>query len=138
MMDPRRQRSTWQIRSQSTVALAVLVLCGCSLPEQGTDFASDVPAERVNAAARAARDADRSKARELVDCLDSSDPGLRLIAIRTLADLNSGETFGYQHAQPGSRQPEAMKRWRAWADEQAAVNPPGPAEKATASKTPGS
>lgn len=137
-MGSRRERPTSPTCFFSAAALTAVVLCGCSLPEQGTDFASDVPAERVNAAARAARDADRSKARELVDCLDSSDPGLRLIAIRTLADLNNGETFGYQHAQPGSRQPEAMKRWRAWADEQSAANPPATGGTASASKQAGS
>lgn len=115
-----------------TLSAPLWLLAACALPEQGTDFASDVPAERVNAAARAARDGDRSKARELVECLDSSDPGLRFIAARTLTDLNKGETFGYQHSIPGCRQPEAMKRWRAWADEQskgtsAAATSPGKA-----------
>jgi hypothetical protein len=111
----------WAIILASSAALG-----GCALPEQGADFASDVPAERVNAAARAARDGDRSRARDLVDCLESSDPGLRLIAARTLADMNHGETYGYQHAIPACRQPEAMKRWRAWADLQRAGATPNP------------
>lgn len=98
------------------ILLGSAALSACALPEQGSDFASDVPAERVNAAARAARDGDRSKARELVSCLESSDPGLRMIASRTLVDLNGGETYGYQYSVPASRQPEAMKRWRDWAD----------------------
>ncbi len=120
-----------------TARWAILVvsgatLGGCALPEQGSDFTSDVPAERVNAAARAARDRDRSKARDLVDCLESSDPGLRLIAIRTLADMNQGETLGYQHAIPASRQPEAMKRWRAWADLQRAGDTPSPGQPSKA------
>lgn len=104
----------------SSRALCILlvssVLGGCALPEQGADFASDVPAERVNAAARAARDGDRSKARDLVSCLEASDPGLRMIASKALSDLNNGETYGYQYSVPASRQPEAMKRWREWAD----------------------
>ncbi|MFM9957658.1 MAG: hypothetical protein ACKVZJ_06260 [Phycisphaerales bacterium] len=102
------------LRALTLVLIAPL--CGCSLPEQRADFASDDPGERVNAAARAARDGDKSKARELVECLESSDAALRLVASRALFEMNSGETFGYDHTLPATRQPEQMKRWRAWAD----------------------
>ncbi len=96
--------------------VAGLVVTGCSLPEQRADFASDDPGERVKAVARAAREGDRGKARELVACLESSDPALRLMASRALFEMNAGETFGYDHTLPSSRQGEAMKRWRGWAD----------------------
>lgn len=111
---------------RALVALAALsVSAGCALPEQRVDFASDDPAERINAAARAARDGDRTKARELVTCLESSDPALRMMASRALFDLNGGETYGYDHSKPALRQHDAVKRWRAWADLQKGSIAPG-------------
>lgn len=100
-----------------TPMLIAGMLGGCSLPEQGASFRSPLASERVNAAVRAARDGGPSHARDLVECLDSSDPAERLVASRALADLNRGDTLGYSHADPPARRREAVNRWKRWADE---------------------
>lgn len=50
---------------------------------------------------------------ELIEMLDSADPGLRMIAGRTLYDL-TGETLGYRFSDPYNKRREAIDRWEVW------------------------
>ena len=65
------------------------------------------------------RSGDASQARELIIMLESSDPAVRLIAIRGLERL-TGETFGYDYADPAPKREVAINRWVEWERERTA------------------
>lgn len=60
---------------------------------------------------------DRGAIPDLIEQLESNDPGARLLAIRSLERL-TGLTLGYDHADPWWERDAAVGRWRDWADEQ--------------------
>jgi HEAT repeat protein len=92
------------------LALA-LTLAGCSSPKP--DLASPLSSLRIQAASEAALNADRTKVSELIDLLQSDDPAVRLVAIRSLEKL-TGQTLGYRHfdAEPVRR--SAIQSWVDW------------------------
>lgn len=97
------------------LVLGACAASGCtrSAP-RGFDAAA--PEARIDAILEVAREEDRTKVRELVEALDSDDPAVRMVAIRTLERL-TGETRGYEHSDPPWRRREAVARWEAWAEE---------------------
>jgi hypothetical protein len=105
-------------------ALALLlpaVLGACSLPAQRADFDSVDPQERTLAVAQAARTPRQADLPRLVTQLNSEDPAIRLLAIRTL-ERETGETFGYDHAAPEAARRQSVGRWVAWLNKQKPYN----------------
>jgi HEAT repeat protein len=57
---------------------------------------------------------DESAIPELIRMLESTDPGARLLAIRSLERL-TGQTLGYDYAAPRWARSAAVERWKTWA-----------------------
>jgi hypothetical protein len=96
------------------LALA-LGLGGCLPPTPG-GFDSPDPTSRLAAISDAGATGDRSAIPQLVEQLESSDAGARLLAIRALEKI-TGQTLGYHHADPWWERSAAVRRWRRWAEE---------------------
>ncbi len=97
---------------------------GCSRPAASFDAAD--PSLRIEAIRKAAHDRDMTAVPSLISLLDSDDPAVRLLAIRTLEDLTS-QTLGYDHAAPPWSRREAVDRWMRWYSQQGATPGPGAA-----------
>ncbi|GAB4551366.1 MAG: hypothetical protein Tsb0013_13460 [Phycisphaerales bacterium] len=89
--------------------LTLVPLASCSQPALRASYDSDLPSERALAAARAHED-ERVSDRTLVRLLDSSDPAVRLLAIRAL-EQRTGETLGYHYADPPEIRSSAVEAW---------------------------
>jgi len=59
---------------------------------------------------------DRAAIPDLIEQLESNDPGARMLAIRSLERL-TGLTLGYDHTDAWWERDAAVVRWRAWAQE---------------------
>lgn len=62
---------------------------------------------------------------DLIEQLESNDPGARLLAIRSLERL-TGLTLGYDHADPWWQREQAIEHWRAWALQHGHLTPAEP------------
>ncbi len=97
----------------SILAGASLALTGC-VPPVPEGFASPDPNRRLSAISDAGERADESAIPDLIEQLESNDPGARLLAIRALEKI-TGQTLGYDHADPWWARAAAVRRWRDWA-----------------------
>ena len=99
---------------------------GC-MPSTTRGFDSPDPTSRLAAISDAGARGDREAIPQLIEQLESSDPGARLLAIRSLERI-TGETLGYHHADPWWERAPAVRRWRRWAEENpvAETAPPEP------------
>lgn len=116
----RRRTRTGRIGGRgaaAALALAGAGAGGCSQPELSADLGSALPQERIAGAAAAVRAGDLGAARELIVMLESSDPAVRMIGIRSLERL-TGETRGYVYWAPEGEREEAVERWAGWWREQ--------------------
>lgn len=95
------------------VALILTALAGCAKVPVGFDAPSEF--RRMDAVVVAARSDDRSPQtiRRLIEQLDSFDPAMRMLTIRTLERM-TGQTLGYDHAAPEWARDIAVDRWVAW------------------------
>jgi len=106
-----------QVRTAAAAILALFtVSCG---PGIRPDFNAADPSARKAAIVQAAARHDQSAIPDLVRMLDSDDPAVRLLAIRTLEDL-TGERFDYQPGAPTAQREAAIARWEAYAREHSA------------------
>jgi hypothetical protein len=87
------------------------------MPPVPQGFDSPDPTARLTAIADAGERGDRAAVHELIRQLESTDPGARLLAIRSLQRI-TGETFGYDYAAPWWERAESVARWQAWARDQ--------------------
>ena len=92
-----------------------VALSGC-IPSTPGGFDSPDPTSRLVAISEAGETADASAVPALIEQLESNDPGARLLAIRSLERI-TGETLGYDYAEPWWSRSRAVRRWRAWAAE---------------------
>lgn len=90
---------------------SALACCSCSLPQQRADFDSIDPQERTLATIEAARSGDSASVPALIDQLESEDPGIRMLAIRSLERI-TGETKGFDYAAPEPARRQAVRIWR--------------------------
>ncbi|MBZ0172095.1 MAG: HEAT repeat domain-containing protein, partial [Phycisphaerales bacterium] len=77
---------------------SMFTLVGCIPPVPG-GFDSPDPTMRLAAIAEAGRAGDTGAVPDLIEQLESTDPGARLLAIRSLERI-TGRTHGYDHAAP--------------------------------------
>lgn len=94
---------------------AAAQLAGCSASAPAT-FDTDAPDGRIEAIVGAARADDRAAIRDLIDQLDSDDPAVRMLSIRTLERM-TGQTLGYRHSDPDHLRRAAVDRWIGWAEQ---------------------
>jgi hypothetical protein len=90
--------------------LLLLGSCGPAAIDGGFDSAN--PAAKMYAIENAARTGDRSAVSQIVEQLDSDDPGVRSLAIAALFRI-TGETHGYHDYDPPELRRDAIGRWRA-------------------------
>lgn len=88
-------------------------LSGC-IPSTPQGFDSPDPTSRLAAISEAGKTGDKSAVPDLIEQLESNDPGARLLAIRSLERI-TGETLGYDYADPWWSRGNAVRRWRTWA-----------------------
>lgn len=98
--------------------MVLIVFGGCASRPVGFDAPDS--AGQLAAIERALVTRDTAAAPELVRLLSSDDPVVRLVASRTLEDL-TGQTMGYNHADPEWKRREAIQRWVAWTESSTAV-----------------
>lgn len=106
------------LRSWFAISLCAAAMSGCYSPPQGFD--SPDPSQRLRAVLRAAKEKDQTAIPQLIRCLNSDDPALRLASIRTLESL-TGHTLGYDYAAPEWQRREQVKAWVEWNNQR---NPP--------------
>jgi len=95
------------------LAISVVLLAGCG--GRDISFNSKDPGGRIQAATEAAANNDQSAIPDLIEMLDSDDPAARFVAIGTLERF-TGQTFGYDYADPEWERRQAVDRWVAWYD----------------------
>lgn len=107
-----------RVRAPFVIALccacSILTACGPPATEGGFDSANS--AARMYAIEQAARAGDRTQIRNIIEQLDSDDPGVRYLAITALQRL-TGQTCGYRHYDPATLRREAIGRWIAAYDD---------------------
>lgn len=86
---------------------------GC-IPPSPRGFDSPDPIQRMAAITEAGMSEDESAIPDLIRMLESTDPGARLLAIRSLERL-TGQTLGYDYAAPMWERSRAVEQWKAWA-----------------------
>jgi hypothetical protein len=113
----------WFVR---TLALGLLaVVPGCASPPGGFD--SPDPATKLPAITKAALDHDLTAIPHLIESLQSDDPVVRMASIRTLQDL-TGQTLGYDYADPPWVREDHVREWVEWYKRQGLSQPePGTA-----------
>lgn len=91
---------------------AALAACiaGCA---GEASFDSPESAARLRAIQRAAAENDRSSIPRLIEMLDSDDPAVRILSIRTLESM-TGQTLGYDPTAPSYERTPAVDRWQEW------------------------
>lgn len=94
-------------------ALASAAGLSACRPTAPVGFDSPEPMGRVDAALLAAERGDRTAIPDLIRLLDSDDPLIRMVAIRSLERL-TGETMGYRHDAPTLERRRAADRWTEW------------------------
>lgn len=87
------------------------LLPACASPPGGFD--SPVPALRLRAISQAAATGDRTAIPDLISMLQSDDPAVRMLSIRTLERL-TGTTLGYDYAAPQWQRDERIAAWVQW------------------------
>ncbi len=91
----------------------LLTILGCAPVPVGFDAPSEI--RRLDAVVEAAQVDDRSPEtiRSIIEQLDSFDPAMRMISIRTLERF-TGQTLGYDYAAPEWERGLAVDRWVEW------------------------
>lgn len=92
----------------------MVLASGCSRPAaQGLD--SPLTAQRIREIVRSDRGVEgrSERLRQLIEQLDSPDPGVRWVAIERLQG-ETDETFGYRYDDPVSDRVHAIERWVDW------------------------
>lgn len=90
----------------------MLVAVGCAPSATRGGFDSPNPAARLYAIHRAGQTRDRSAVPQLVTCLESDDPAMRMLAIQALQRI-VGQRLGYSpYGTPAERQ-AAIAAWTA-------------------------
>ncbi len=88
-----------------------IALGGCAGGE--TSFDSPESAARLRAIHQAAADDDRNSIPKLIEMLESDDPAVRVLSIRTLESM-TGQTLGYDATAPSFERTPAVDRWQQW------------------------
>ncbi|MGP1346209.1 MAG: HEAT repeat domain-containing protein [Phycisphaerales bacterium] len=121
---PRARRRAAALQAARRALITIACACAaptaitaCSSPELTPSFDSPDPLERSLAADRATRRADEASIPDLIEMLASSDPAVRMIAIRSLEKLTD-QTLGYDHAAPELQRKAAIDRWVTWWNQQ--------------------
>lgn len=93
--------------------MILTVLAGCAKVPVGFDAPSEF--RRMDAVVVAAKENDQSPetVRHMIEQLDSFDPAMRMISIRTLERM-MGQTLGYDYAAPEWARDLAVERWVEW------------------------
>lgn len=108
-------------RIAGSIGVSVTVaLSGC-IPSTPRGFDSPDPTSRLVAISEAGESGDASAVPDLIEQLESNDPGARLLAIRSLERI-TGETLGYHYADPWWSRANAVRRWRVWSVENGAAS----------------
>jgi hypothetical protein len=76
-------------------------------------FDSPNPGAKLDAITDTAAAEDRSHVKDLIECLDSDDPAVRMVSILTLERL-TGQTLGYDFAAPEWEREPAVRSWVEW------------------------
>lgn len=102
------------------VSAILLSLSACAPPPASAGgFHSPDPASRLYAIQHAGEAGDRDAVPYLVESLESDDPAERMWAIHALEKL-TGERKGYNPYNSLLDREQAVQRWRAWLESEAA------------------
>ena len=99
--------------SRSALCLMLVAVGACSTPMPRANFNSDDPVERSLALEESVRAPERADIPDLIELLESENPGMRMLAARHLENL-TGLTHGYDFAAPRNEREAAVDRWVEW------------------------
>ncbi len=91
-------------------------LTACTGPGLSAGFDAPDPGARLHALEAAAEADDRSAIPRLVALLESDDPVVRMLSIRTLERM-TGTTLQFEHWAPAAERMAGVERWRAYLTE---------------------
>jgi len=101
------------------IALVGFIATACG-PKRGSQFVRENdPAVKIPAIRLAAHEQKSEVIPQLVTDLASEDPAVRFYAIEALQRL-TGQTLDYVYYAPEDERREAIKRWGAWQEKNAA------------------
>lgn len=107
---PRR----WGIGGPLLAAVAALgFLPGCAPSATEGGFKNPAPGARVYAIESAVREERRQQIPDIVECLRADDDLVRMMAIGALERM-TGQTLGYDFADPLPLRLEGYRRWKEW------------------------
>jgi hypothetical protein len=109
------------------VPMWALVACAPSATQGG--FKNPAPGAQVYAIESAVRDERKQQIPEIVECLRSDDDLVRMMAIGALERM-TGQTLGYDFADPLPLRLEGYRRWREWVVAQR-LDPPARPQSST-------
>jgi hypothetical protein len=106
-------RTIRAMRGAAAILIGVLGAAGCAGSSMPRGLDSPDPGERGRALADPALMGDDSTIPSRIEALESDDPLVRMLAIRSLERM-TGRTLGYDHASEEWEREDAVARWRAW------------------------
>lgn len=124
----------WMRPSALVILLACPALASCGPPATEGGFDSANPAARMYAIEHAAAQGDSSAVKDLIEELDSDDPGVRYMAITALERL-TGQTYGYRHYDSVMQRRDAIAKWVA-AYQSGSIPPMTPTSPSAATSAP--
>lgn len=101
------------IRPLAAAAAALAWLAGCAPSATEGGFKNPAPGARVYAIESAVRDERRQQIPDIVECLRADDDLVRMMAIGALERM-TGQTLGYDFADPLPLRLEGYRRWKEW------------------------
>lgn len=99
-----------------TLGITALVMvggAGCAGPGLSAGYDAPDPGARLHAVVGTASAREREDIPRLVSLLESDDPAVRMLSIRTLERM-TGTTLEYDHWAPRVERDAAVARWRAF------------------------
>lgn len=111
--------------ASALAALSLWACLGCAPSATEGGFKNPAPGAQVYAIESAVREERKQQIPEIVECLRSDDDLVRMMAIGALERM-TGQTLGYDFADPLPLRLEGYRRWREWVVAQRLDPPPRP------------
>jgi len=105
---------SWKRGAYAASCVASMLACAGCIPPEPRGLDSPDPSARLAAISEAGVRGDEAAIPDLIEQLESNDPGARMLSIRALERI-TGQTLGYDHADPWWVRAPAVERWKRWA-----------------------
>jgi hypothetical protein len=122
--------AAWGVAARAMLcACAALLVAACAPSATEGGFKNPAPGAQVYAIESAVREERKQQIPEIVECLRSDDDLVRMMAIGALERM-TGQTLGYDFADPLPLRLQGYRRWREWVVAQR-LDPPARPQSST-------